>query len=152
MLKNKIQNLTFGLLRILSTWFFSTLILTVYSFVYSRLNYKYHFNKNWRYELANRWGDLFNTISFGLLILLAMYYLVIFLFPKSFDKTRNRLIFLLVLSFAIFFYFMSMWGNPFNGLDFFEILFAIVKLLLFGLAIFFVDYLSRKFFNVFDKK
>ena len=144
MLKNRIRIFGKILLRMVFTVIGATLILTTYSYVYSRLNYEYHFNDNWRYELAKRFGDIFQTIFFGLSILLSLYYLCILIFKNRLKDGKRRMLFLLSLSFIIFFLFMSTWGNPFSHLNFFEILLACMKMLLFGLVIFFVDYLTLK--------
>ena len=144
MLKNRIRIFGKILLRMIITVIGASLILATYSYGYSRLNYKYHFNDNWRYELAKRFGDLFQTIFFGLSILLSFYYVCILIFENGLKDGTKRMLFLLCLSFIIFFLFMSTWGNPFSGLNFFDILLACIKVLLIDFVIFFVDYLTLK--------
>lgn len=142
--RNKILKI---LVRMVITVIVTTLILTSFSYLYGRLNYKYHFNPDWRYELANRFGDLFQTIFFVFTILFAVYYLMLLAFSNALKNTKKRLLFFLSLSFIVFLLFMSTWGRPFAGLNFLDTLLACLKLLLLGLIVFFVDYLTMKFLN-----
>lgn len=147
MLIDKIKRFRKLFLRMFITLIMSTLILTTYSYLYSRLNYKYHLNSNWRYELAKRFGDTFQTIAFGLLVLLSIYYLMLLIFVNPLKNVKKRLLFFLFLSFIVFLLFMSTWGNPFSRLNFLNTLLACLKMLLLGLVIFFVDYLTINLLN-----
>lgn len=135
------------IIRFLFTWFLLTILFSIYTYISSRLNYKYKFNENWRYELSYKYNDIFKTVSFGFFIFCLLYFMSLHIFQNALRKVRSRMIFSIFLTIILSIGFTSLWGNPFKNQSIFESVLVIVRFGLIGFFLCVIDYFVQQLFK-----
>lgn len=144
MLNPKIIQATSLFIRFIGSWFVSTFLFSIIFLIQSRLNYKFKFHENWRYELSYSFKDVFIASSFGFLIISLVYFFCIVLFKRDLRNYKRRYFFSAIITVIILFSFAFMWGNPFYDVNIFYSLFVIILMGLIGLSISLTDKLIKK--------